>query len=95
MVKTTGKKTSPGSIRSLNLPEAIGVEEDEQQRPVAVTLRRRRLTTRSTEDRWEIVDEWWRGSPVARRYYRVILEDGAGLTIFHDLVSGLWYRQQA
>ena len=94
MVKTAGKKTSPGSIRPLNLPGPVVVEEDECRRPVAVTLRRRRLRTRSVEDRWEIVDEWWRSSPVARRYYRLILEDGSGLTIFHDLVSGLWYRQQ-
>ncbi len=95
MVKTAGKKTGPGSIRALNLPRPVEAREDEQQRPVSLTLRRRRLEVTSIEDTSEIVDEGWRSSLIARRYHRVVLEDGTGLTVFRDLLSGLWYEQRA
>ena len=94
MVKTAGKKTGPGPVRALNLPTLVDVEEDEGQRPVSVALRGRRLEVTSIEDVWEIVDEWWRTTPVARRYYSVVLEDGSGLTVFRDLLSGLWHEQR-
>jgi hypothetical protein len=95
MVKTAGKKTRPGPIRALNLPGLVDVDEDEHQRPVCLTLRGRKLKVASIEDAWEIVDEWWRADPVARRYHRVVLEDGTGLTVFRDLLSDLWYQQRA
>ncbi len=94
MVKTARKKTRPGSIRALNLPALLDVDEDERRRPVSVTLRRRPLAVASVEDVWEVLDEWWRAGPVARRYYRVRLEDGTALTVFRDLPTGLWYRQR-
>ena len=46
------------------------------------------------EDAWEIVDEWWRASPIARRYYKVALEDGSAITLFRDLLSDRWYEQR-
>ncbi len=95
MVKTAGKKTRPGSIRALNLPRLLDVEEDECRRPVSITLRRRRLAVASVEDVWEVLDEWWRASPIARRYFRVRLEGGTALTVFRDLLTGLWYQQRA
>jgi hypothetical protein len=94
MVKTAGKKTRPGSIRALNLPALLDAEEDGRRRPVSITLRRRTLAVASVEEVWEVLDEWWRASPVARRYYQVRLEDGTALTVFRDLLTGLWYRQR-
>ena len=94
MVKDSRKKAGPGPIRALNLPGLAGVEEDEGQRPVAVTLRRGRVMVTSIEDIWEISDEWWRVRPIARRYYRVALEEGPRVTIFRDLVDGRWYEQR-
>ena len=94
MVKTARKKTRPGSIRALNLPALLDVDEDERRRPVSITLRHRRLAVASVEDVWEVLDEWWRASPVARRYFRVRLEDGTALTLFRDLLTDLWYRQR-
>ena len=71
------------------------VEEDERHRPAAITLRRQRLKVASVEDVWEIADEWWRSTPIARVYYRVLLEDGRAVTLFRDLVDGKWYRQRS
>ena len=45
------------------------------------------------QNRWRIDDEWW-GGEISRMYYEILLSDGAVLTVFHDLVSGAWYRQR-
>ena len=95
MVKTARKKASSDSIRALNLPELVDVEEDEHQKPVSLTFRSRRLKVVTIEDTWEVVDEWWRTNPIARRYYKVVLKDGSGLTIFRNLLGDRWYEQQA
>jgi hypothetical protein len=72
----------------------VAVEEGEGHRPAAVTLRGRRLAVASIQDAWEIADEWWRPKPLHRAYYRAIVEGGAGVTLFRDLVSGAWYVQR-
>jgi len=43
---------------------------------------------------WRIGQHWWRSDPVSRVYYRVAPEDGAPLTLYHDLISGEWARQE-
>ncbi len=94
MVKNPGKKTSPSRIRPLNRPEPVQVEEDNDRRPSAIVSRGRSAVVTSIEDVWEIVDEWWRASPIARRYYRVAVQGGATTTVFRDLASGAWYEQR-
>jgi len=94
VVENSGETAGAGSIRPLNLPAPVDVEQDEHQRPVAVVLGRRRLEVTSVEDLWEIDEEWWRTCPVARVYYTVALEDGRHMTIFRDLVDGGWYQQE-
>lgn len=44
-------------------------------------------------DMWEIDDEWWRMSPIKRRYWKVKLETGHDLTLFQDIQSGRWFQQ--
>ena len=95
MVKNPRKTTSLSPIHPLNQPELVQVQEDSHRRPVSVALRRRVHRVVSIEDVWEIVDEWWRTSPIARRYYLATLEDGRTVTIFRDVTSGTWYQQQA
>ena len=43
---------------------------------------------------WRLDQHWWRGEPVRRDYYRVAPEDGPQMTLYHDLVSGEWFRQE-
>ena len=94
MVKNPGETPGAGPIRLLNLPVPVDIEEDERQKPIVLTLRRQRLKVTSLEDLWEIDEEWWRTTPIARRYYKMTLEDGRRVTVFRDLVDGRWYRQQ-
>ena len=94
MVKVPREAPDAGPIRPLNLPAPVDVEEDERQRPVAVTVRGRWLTVASIDDVWEISDEWWRTEPLARTYYVVTTQDGAVATIYRDMVTGAWYAQR-
>ena len=95
MVKAPREKAGPGPIRALNLPAPVEVEEDDRHRPTSMALRGRRLHVASVEEVWEVVEEWWRTDPIARRYFRVIVSDGSSATVFRDLKSGLWYEQRA
>lgn len=47
----------------------------------------------AVEDRWRLDDEWWRGEPVCRMYWRVALLNGQTATIFYDLITEQWHRQ--
>ena len=42
---------------------------------------------------WRIDDEWWRERAVSRLYYSLLLEGGRTVTVYRDLVSGRWARQ--
>lgn len=44
-------------------------------------------------EEWRIDDEWWR-TPIHRRYVEVVLEGGAHVVLFEDLVSGEWFMQR-
>jgi hypothetical protein len=43
---------------------------------------------------WRIHQHWWRAEPVSRHYYRVAPEDGPPLTIYHDISTQTWARQE-
>ena len=89
------KKESIGEIRTINNPTCIVVEEDILHNPTSVAIGSRKLQIDFIEDMWDVVDEWWRPSMIARRYYKVIFREGSILTIFRDLISGIWWEQKA
>jgi hypothetical protein len=43
---------------------------------------------------WRIDQHWWRELPVSRIYYRVVPADEPPMTIYRDLISGAWFRQE-
>jgi len=61
-------------------------------RPKAVKYRTRLLQVKEVLNIWRIDDEWWR-KPISRLYYAVEVTSGARFTIFQDLITGQWYRQ--
>lgn len=110
MVTNTGTAPRAGAIKPLNAPAPIQVQTDEAGRPVAVRLpvlaasksaRSRSSpfspwqTVAAVDDRWKVVDEWWRGpgQQIARMYYSLVLKNGQRATIFHDFGGQAWYRQ--
>lgn len=52
---------------------------------------RRRVAT--VHNSWRIDDEWWR-EQISRHYFQIELDNGLIMTVFRDLISGKWYRQQ-
>lgn len=96
MVKDPGASLGAGALRPLNTPVSLAVETDASGYPV--TVRRKRWTAPrrvvGVEDRWRIDDEWWREDPIVRLYYRVALEDGSLLTIYHDMHAEAWCEQR-
>ena len=92
MVTDTGKTLRTDSIKPVNLPEPLQVEESPAGLPVAVRLKRRQSII-AIEDCWRIDDEWWRSEPVSRLYYTVILASGHRIVLSKNLIDGSWYRQ--
>ena len=78
-------------------PHAIDVEEDDEQRPVAVKLNGTNLRIALVDERWEEEEPEteWRDSPMIMMYYLVTLEDGQKLTIIRNMTYERWYYQIA
>ena len=94
MVANTRAPDGPHRLRPLREPRPVDVEADGEGRPVAVTLRPgERLRVTEVQDTWRIDDEWWRERPVSRMYYQVVLEDGRAVTVYSDLATAGWWRQ--
>jgi hypothetical protein len=92
VVADTGKTLRPDAFKPVNLPEAVGVEEDVAGEPAVVKVGRRQVVI-SIEDRWRIDDEWWRSEEISRLYYAVVFKSGQRIGVFKDLVRGDWWRQ--
>lgn len=87
-------RTATGSatrrLRRLDAPRDIRVKADEQGRPAKIARARRVLAVERILESWRIDDEWWR-APISRRYFTLVLEDGAHLTLYEELNAGGWY----
>ena len=92
MVEDSGEKKGPGALRPIGLPQPIDVKADERGWPVAVRIGHRYLSAQ-VMDRWRIDEEWWRGEPISRAYFMVLLEDGRMVTMYSDLNYDRWYIQ--
>ena len=92
MVADSGAKTGADRLRLLNAPRPVAILVGETAQPVADVRNGRRHRVEEIQDGWRIDDEWWR-TPISRRYYRVVLDDGSLRTVFHDLVVDAWYEQ--
>ncbi len=92
MVQNTRKTPRTDTIKPVNLPEPVCVEEDPDGIPVALKTTRRQAII-AIEDRWRIDDEWWRSEAVSRFYYAVILASGQRQVLSKNLVDNCWYRQ--
>jgi hypothetical protein len=48
----------------------------------------------AVRESWLIEDRWWSERPLRRRYWELVTVDGRNEVVFHDLVSGRWWRQR-
>ena len=81
-------------LRTINEPQRVEVELDENGLPVA--MREAGCEMRVVEDLgeiWQIDDEWWR-VPIHRRYVEAMIEGGRRVVLFEDVITGEWFAQK-
>ena len=94
MVGNPRRTTDPHRIRRLKTPRALEIEAGEDGVPVRMRLGGAWVDVALVRRPWRIDQHWWRGEAVRRDYYRIAPEDGQAVTVYHDLVSGEWARQE-
>jgi hypothetical protein len=67
--------------------------ESDDGTPLAVLLGGRWQPVSLTRGLWRIDQYWWRGTEIRRVYYQITPPDGPLITVFRDLNTGQWYRQ--
>ena len=75
---------------SLN-PEPVDVFSSDNV-PVRVYFKRKMQKVQDITNVWRVDDGWW-SRPASRMYYALELDGGSKITLFHDLLSNKWYRQ--
>ena len=76
--------------RRLSVPRRVAVRAGEDGRPQTVDGR----DVDAIRESWLIEDRWWTERPLRRRYWEVVTICGRDEVVFHDLVSGRWWRQR-
>ena len=96
MVPSSRAATRPDHVYTLKLPSPIDVTLHARSgEPHRIFARKRWREVEAVLDSWLVETEWWRPTPVRRRYFQLLLTDGATFTLFQDLLDGRWYAQAA
>ena len=94
MVGNTRATSDTRRIRRLKTPHAVEVEASEEGAPLRLRLGSAWQEVTPTRSPWRIDQQWWRAEGISRVYYRVAPEDGPPLTLYRDMATGSWYRQE-
>ncbi len=94
MVSNTRRTTDTRRIRRLKSPQGIEVQANDDGVPIRLRLGVAWCDVTLARRPWRIDQYWWRSDPVNRVYFRVIPEDSPALTIYKDLKTGEWSRQE-
>jgi CO dehydrogenase/acetyl-CoA synthase delta subunit len=76
--------------RRLAIPRRVAVSAADDGRPLEVDGR----TIDGVRESWLLEDRWWTDRPLRRRYWEVVTASGRDEIVFHDLISGRWWRQR-
>jgi len=76
--------------RRLGVPRRVAVTAGEDGRPLQVDQRE----VDAVRESWLIEDRWWTEKPLRRRYWEVVTTCGRDEVVFHDLISGRWWRHR-
>ena len=97
MGQTPGTTLGTGGLRALNQPRAADVAVDERGIPRMLRIGNQEVHVIGVSDVWRVDDGWWREETeqICRMYFELTLENGAHLTLYHDLLHGSWHEQRA
>ena len=90
MVAASRSTSAARSAGRLNEPRPALVESSFDGTPWRVN----RQPVALVREEWRVVDRWWTESPVARRYFDVVLESGQHTVVFRDEERGGWFTQR-
>ena len=85
--------TRTDGLRPLGLPRPLRVRRVNGETHLRWRGREHRVA--EVQEVWRLAEEWWREEPLARTYYRLLLDGGQLLTVFRDGHSGEWFAQHA
>ena len=97
MVTHSGTSVGAHGLRPLGLPHLADVETDDRGIPVAVLRGQRLRSVTRVQERWRVIEGWWRDGALTRTYARLVLDDGRVMTLFHDDTcpsTDGWYEQR-
>jgi hypothetical protein len=81
-------------------PRPIAVQAGDDGAPATVAG----VTVESVREEWLVEDRWWTPSPLRRRYFELVLDDGRDVVVFQEQPSrlrsaparaGSWFLQRA
>jgi len=93
VVGDPGRQTSSHRVRRVNEPVACDVRVSSDGEPLAVRLGSEWELATIERTPWLVNQHWWRGEAKRRLYYRLEFESGT-TTVFLDLTTGEWFRQE-
>ena len=76
--------------RRLAVPKRVAVTAGDGGTPKLVDGRE----IDAVRESWLIEDRWWTEKPLRRRYWEVVTVCGRNEVVFHDLITGRWWRQR-
>lgn len=76
--------------RRLSVPRRVAVATAEDGAPVHVDGRE----VDAVRESWLIEDRWWTERPLRRRYWEIVTTCGRNEVVFHDIITGRWWRQR-
>jgi hypothetical protein len=70
-------------------PRPVTVQPDSDGAPAVVAG----VEVEAVREHWWVEDRWWTARPLRRRYFEVVMRDGADRVVFLNLDSGRWFAQ--
>jgi hypothetical protein len=90
MPDVTRTRRSRAAVRRIGSPRPAAVRTDPHGVPVSVGGR----AVEHLRDEWRVDEGWWTGRPVSRRYFELVLENGADVVVFCDRRADRWFAQR-
>ncbi len=94
MVTDPRGETGTRRVRRLKEPRPVSVEAAADGSPQRLLVAGQWRDLSPVRRPWRVDQLWWREAAVSRMYYRVATEDSPPLTLFQDLRTGVWFRQE-
>jgi hypothetical protein len=51
------------------------------------------IEVEAVREHWLVEDLWWTARPLRRRYFELVMRDGADRVVFLNLDNGRWFGQ--